>query len=49
MMELVKNKLTIGFLILVFGMSYIDSMNMKKYEDAQIVEEKELVVMYENY
>ncbi len=47
MIELAKNKIIIGFIIMILGLGYIDSMNIKKYEQLSQGEEKELIVMNE--
>jgi hypothetical protein len=45
MKELLKSKIMIGFIIFVLGITYIDSVNVKKMEEDTKVAHDNLIVM----
>lgn len=48
MKEIMKSKIMVGFMVFVLGITYLDSMNAKRLEQADQAPEKNLVVMNAN-
>lgn len=45
MKEIVKSKFMVGFIVLVLGITYVDSMNVKRMEQVNVSDTENLVVM----
>ena len=49
MKEIVKSKIMVGFIVFVLGITYIDSVNVKRMESDMATDTKsQIVVMNEN-
>lgn len=48
MKEIIKSKFMVGFIVLVLGITYVDSINVKRMEQVNISDTENLVVMNGN-
>lgn len=48
MKEILKSKVMVGFIVFVLGITYIDSMNVKRLEQETPKDNKDLIVMNMN-
>lgn len=48
MKEIVKSKFMVGFIVFVLGITYVDSVNVRRMEQVRVSDTENLVVMNAN-